>query len=696
MSNRTDAPVLRAFLARALTRLRWIGAAEGAAVGVALAAVFALAGWIETATWSRTAIIFAIAAATGAVARVGFRAVRAGTTALLIERRAPQSRNVVITAHELLSEGPRTQPHIVDRVVRDAERVVSTLNLAQLFPERRAVSALVAATVFAAVSGTVAMARSSDSSVFGVRASGPPSIDDVTITVTPPAYAELRDTVLRDPARVVALAGSRIRVSVRANASRVAMETATQRDTMTAAAGAFTTDIIADADGYLALEPSNSAGSGARRLIGLTVTPDAAPHVRVTLPGRDLFIDNPRRTFDVMIEASDDLALDALRLRYTKVSGSGEQFSFVDGESPITVARVDARSWRARGQLKLADLKLEPGDVLVYRGVASDRRPGAPPAESDAFIIEITAPGAIAAEGFAIDDEQDRYAISQQMVILKTQRLIARRDSLSRDAFMTEVQTIAAEQRQVRAEFVFMMGGELAEEVLAAAGITDLNEEAEAAGEDDILAGRLANQGRIALLRAIRSMSRAAAALVDADPTRALPAEQAALQNLQAAFARSRYILRALTQRERLDLTRRLTGTLAGVTRDARAVPEPERDPRLQALRSVLADVAVLGAPSEFAADAQATTARLAERLLRIDASDTALARVATQLSDAANAMARSRVRDARDHLQRAASALAAQIRAQLGSAPTGVRPLHAAQLDGALVDELRRRGGER
>jgi hypothetical protein len=696
VNTTANAPALRAFLARALRRVRWLGAAEGAAAGAAIGAVVVLVG-AGADTWVRASAVLAVAAIIGIAVRVSVGAMSVRTAALLVEQRAPRCRNVLITAEELLGDAKRTPPRVVERVLHDAERVVSALNVAQLFPHRRALTALVAAGVFGGLSAGIAAARSSEGPISALRVSGPPSIDDITITVSPPAYAELRDTVIGNPARVMALAGSRIRVSVRANATRVVMETATQRDTLAAAAGAFTTELIADADGYIALEPSDdSARAGTRRLIGLTVTPDAAPHVRITVPGRDLFIDNPRRTFDVAVEASDDLALDALRLRYTKVSGSGEQFSFVDGEAPMTMARTDARSWRARGQLKLADLKLEPGDVLVYRGVASDRRPGAPPAESDAFIIEITAPGAIAAEGFAIDDEQDRYAISQQMVILKTQRLIARRDSLSRDAFTTEVLTLAAAQRQVRAEFVFMMGGELAEEVIAAAGITDLNEEAEAAGEDDILAGRLANQGRVALLRAIRSMSRAAAALADADPTRALPAEQTALQHLQQAFARSRYILRALTQRERLDLARRLTGTLAGVMRDARPVPEPERDPRVIALRSVLADVAALGAPMEFTAEAPAVAARLAERVLRIDASDTALARVATRLSDAASTISRSRTQEAREHLQRAASELAAAIRAQLGAAPIGARALEAAQLDGALVDELRRRGVDR
>src|SRR5687768_9947287 len=131
----------------------------------------------------------------------------------------------------------------------------------------------------------------------------------------------------------------------------------------------------------------------------------------------------------------------------------------------------------------------------------------------------------------------------------------------------------AAEQRRVRAEFVFMMGGELAEEVTGATGISELNEEEEAEAGDDILAGRLANRGRVSLVRAIRSMSEADAKLGVIDVAGALAAELVALEHLQNAFSRTRYILRTLTLRERLDLTRRLTGTLTDATRDVRPVP---------------------------------------------------------------------------------------------------------------------------
>src|SRR5262249_47359362 len=161
-----------------------------------------------------------------------------------------------------------------------------------------------------------------------------------------------------------------------------------------------------------------------------------------------------------------------------------------------------------------------------------------------------------------------------------TERLAARKPQMSPEEFATSAAEIAAEQRKVRAEFVFMMGGELAD-ASDALNMTEINEEAEANGEDDILAGHNANQGRLALVRAIRSMSRAATSLTSADLPGALPHERAALSQLERAFSHARIILRALTERERLDLTRRLTGVLTDASRDSRPRAEPEAEPRV-------------------------------------------------------------------------------------------------------------------
>ena len=85
----------------------------------------------------------------------------------------------------------------------------------------------------------------------------------------------------------------------------------------------------------------------------------------------------------------------------------------------------------------------------------------------------------------------------------------------------------------VRAEFVFMTGGEVVDEVEEATASHELTE------------GRLENRGQSELVAAIREMSRAEARLNAADATAALVFERAALKALQRAFDRRRYLLRA-------------------------------------------------------------------------------------------------------------------------------------------------------
>jgi hypothetical protein len=694
MSSWPEAAVLRAFLARAARRLAWLAALRGAAIGLAGTLPIVLA--LVAMTWRSGAVVSPVlpyAIALGGLVVGCASAFRRRHVAQLVETRAP-CRNVVVTAAELLEQPARVRPYIGKLVFAEAARVVGRLDPAALFPARRALAALAGTAALWLIALLLLSTRPVTvlkSMPATIRAA---AITGVEVAIVPPTYSGRAAQTLREPARLEVLAGSRIKLAVHAEAAVVTMQTVSGRAALAASTSeTFRAEFVADDDGYIAIEPVATNGQpGVRRLVGLSVVQDQPPRVRVTVPGRDLFLRDASRAIDVTVEADDDLALRSLRLRYTKVSGSGEQFTFTDGEVPLTIARSDVKTWKARATLPLPALTLSAGDMIVYRAVANDRRPGAPAVESDAYIVELAAPGAMAAEGFTLDDEHDRYALSQQMVILKTERLLARASALPPDSVSQNALAIGAEQRSVRAEFVFMMGGELAEEILAEASMDDLNEEAHAEADDEAIAGRLANQGRLALLRAIRSMSRASAALNAANLERALIEEKAALANLQRAFARTRYILRALTQRERLDLSRRLSGELSAAARSTRAAAEPERDMQAQALRQALAGVSALAGTAPFPADAAARAANLAVSVLQVDPSATPLQQAATQLNDAATAMAGGRAQEARTLLDRAALVLSTYVRSAFGRAPRHARSLELQRLEGALTDALRGR----
>jgi hypothetical protein len=682
MNASPDVTTVQAFLARAKRRHAWITRTAGVAPG--LMAAIAISVVLAIVDKALGVLLHAAIAAVCVMASVLISSRGAGRTSLLIEARTPHSKNLVVTAEELIERRMRVNPAIGDRVLNRAAILTTSLDPATIFPARGTLSKVGVTLLvwMAAVAVLVVMPRQIQG--YSTRAETGAAIQSVQVTITPPAYSGRTVHQMSDPTRIEALAGSRIAVLVRAAFDSVFLETIAGRQPLAPSAGEYRGALVADADGFIAID----AGTGGRRLIGLTVIPDRAPQVKAIAPGKDLLLPDANRSIDVTIEASDDLALSSLVLRYTKVSGSGEQFTFTEGEIPIALTRTDNRNWRANGRIQLAQLGLQAGDMVVYRGAARDRRPGAQAAESDAFIVEITAPGAVAAEGFAIDDERDRYALSQQMVIVKTQRLLARAPGMPADSLLRESMAIGAEQRSVRAEFVFMMGGELAEEVLEAAGLNELNEEAHVAADDEAIAGRLANQGRLALVLAIRSMSRASTALNTGDLANALTAERAALDQLQRAFSRTRYILRALTQRERLDLSRRLTGVLEGVARTNRPNLLPDDNPRLASLRRALAELAS-NSNTEAPADAMRLS-RLAQTVLQVDPSSQPLQDIAAAIDAAARGINDGQRDRARQQLDQAATLLAASIRTELTEAPQ--QPgAGDKRLEGAWVDALRR-----
>ena len=687
-----DASTIRNFLHAVSRRLTTIAAAQGAAVGCGVAVVYTLVRWSSPQPFVISFGIALVITVVTAIVAVMVSVKRRRSPALIVER-AATCHNLVVSANELIANPTRASSGMNALVQQQAAQIIRGLNVDTLFPKRTAGIMLVAGALILAAS--IAL-RSAHATSVSVRAQQDgtfiPSIDQIDVSVTAPAYTGRAPQTLRNPARIEALAGSIVQLTIHAAASSVTVETLLGKQTLALTdQKTFTGNVTADADGFIAIEPSTAAGKiGTRKLIGMSVTPDRAPHVRVTAPGHDLLFPDGDRSLDVAIDADDDLALGTLKLRYTRVSGSGERYTFTEGELPIEITRSSDTKWQARAHWDLRSLNLTGGDMVVYRAAATDRHPGAPVIESDSYIAEIHIDGGDAAAGFAVDPEQDRYALSQQMIIVKTERLLAKKSTLTTQAFADEANDIATEQRRVRAEFVFMMGGELADIPDAQEDMTTLHEEYEANSEADILDGRGANTGRLALVRAVRAMSGAVRLLNTTAVPEALVRERTALVQLERAFSHTRKLLRALTVAERLDLSRRMTGPLLDVGRDQHPNPIAEVNARVVALRRALAGVAELSASNGNLADASARASELAERVLRVDPSAKALQAIAKSLNEVGLAFGNSQLDDARRSLEKAAVNLTTILRAEVITAPQRTRSFEADRLDGALADALR------
>ena len=116
-------------------------------------------------------------------------------------------------------------------------------------------------------------------------------------------------------------------------------------------------------------------------------------------------------------------------------------------------------------------------------------------------------------------------------------------------------------------------------------------------------------------------MGRVERALAAVSTKDALPLARDAVRALQRAFGHSRYLLRALPARARIDPARRLSGDLASAADWNRALAPPAPDPQADAARSALMDLMAVARDLDDGAgraDAVARLSRLAERILTI------------------------------------------------------------------------------
>lgn len=469
--------------------------------------------------------------------------------AKLVEARRGGLDNLLVTAAD--AHLTTLTPAIRDEVVRQADARVGTLAPEAVVPLARPLWAIVAALAVAVAAIVMPMRQDVPASVGDDAASGAGDAAlSVVVTVSSPDYLHRGPETTVDPSEVRVPAGGSVRLVARTTLNAVSAAEAGGSAVALAGgveSGTFERTWTPSHSTTLAIV-ATAGETRSSRLLAIVVAPDARPVVRVTAPGRDLRVPRADAPIAVVVEATDDHAVTALELRWVRISGSGESFTFGEGRVPFTDVAREGAALRGRLSWPLAPLALERGESLVYRVVARDEAPGAPPGESEPYTIDIGPAFETTSAGAAVAEEDRRYAISQQMVIVHTERAVAGQGRDGTDAWTTRTQAIAAEQRMVRAEVVFLGGGEVQDEV------------EEAAHGDELQEGRLENRGRAEMLRAIGEMSRAEARLTAGDARGALVFERRALTALLAAFDRRRYFLRTVPERSRIDPARRLTG----------------------------------------------------------------------------------------------------------------------------------------
>jgi hypothetical protein len=592
--------------------------------------------------------------------------------AAVIERHHRDFHNVIVTAIELREHPERSSPWVRQRVFSDAETLLAQVTPGAIVQVGRRVMLVVGAAVIATTVALGLHERAVESvrTLVGRGGNDAAAIapDAITITIQPPPYTRRPPARLANPERIDAIEGSEAHIELPPGSS---IRFGSLSLPVTNIDGATSAEMSLFSPGYLAITSRRRV-----TLIPVTVSPDRPPSIRVEQPGRDLLVVRPSDSIEVAASVTDDFGVADVRLRYTRVSGSGEQFAFREGELPLTTAQDDPQAWHTRGTFSLPRLALEPGDALVYQFVARDGREGTRgTAVSDSFLIERPGPGQVALEGFEMPPDGERYALSQQMIVLKIERLRGEQARLTRVEARERGADIGAEQRAVKANFVFLMGGHIEDE------------EVEAEQSSEIQEGRLQNTGRREIGRAIDHMTRAEQALASMETKAALREARSAVESLQRAFGQNRYILRTFAARDRIDVSRRLSGNLDAARSSTRASHGMEVDGRLAAIGPLFVTLTAILDDLQAERPVDARLAVLSERVLAIDPSNPAWQRLARELAAVREAVAAGAKSDTAASRLREASAVVVAEGRRLALAPSHVSD--TSTLRGAWADAL-------
>ncbi|HEX8028001.1 MAG TPA: hypothetical protein VF491_06050 [Vicinamibacterales bacterium] len=639
---------LRDVLVRVQRRSRMRAVLQAITVG---GAVFALSLTVTLAGFNASQATALLAGgAMGVLAALGSilsaRSLTLVEAAEAVETSSGPLDNLIVTAAELDARPRPVRREIRDEIVRQAGERIAVVEPGRVVtltqPVLVAVVVVIGCGVLSSWGVTVPVAGGS---VGAATRQGLNETTSFTVRITPPPYTGRQAQSLASPAQISVIAGNRIQIDATGLPANLR-------------------DWIATESRGVEIRTSDQA---APKFLSVMVVPDGAPTVRVITPGKDSAFAKPAGQVSISIQGHDDLGVSSLSLRFTKAAGGGENLTFTEGEVPLSIARDSEQQWKGHATLVLDSMGLEDGDILVYRAIVRDTNPHSAPVLSDQYLIEIGKNAEIADAGFALPTEEKKYAISQQMVIYRTEQLLRANPKppsggAAGEKWLEQTRAIAIEQRMVRAEVVFLGGGEVEDEL------------EEAARSDELAEGRLQNTGRAEMLQAINAMSRAEAQLNDGRAQEALVFERQALASLERALDRRRYFLRTVPDRSRIDVTRRLTGE----RKDARSWM---RDSGTGAARSLEADRRMMRELAAASMNLAAVDASLAARLAAVDPASTDIQHAAVTLAAAASNDAR------RDAIRAAMQAVTSHaLKVTSVAMPVG---LGAEPLAGRLADEL-------
>jgi hypothetical protein len=477
--------------------------------------------------------------------------------ALWIEERIPELHYSLVTALE----------HTGSPFAEGMERAIARQDVGRVTMRslRRGLltagAALAVAALILYVSPSAAFGGASPLSRlgrFGTAASIPAGsrLENIQVTVSPPAYAGGRTITLDDPPSISALTGSTI--AIRGNGSPAGLTATVSNPVRISAAGRGWTASLTMPAKPAALKLNDRSYE---RIIVLDPRPDAPPKIVLATPVRDTTLRTPRLVVQLNATATDDVGLASGHFEYLISTGSGEIFTSRTITTPVVQLR-GSRTGSLSATLDLASLKLGEGDVVSMRAIAHDGNTLSGPgvATSDTRTIRIARAGEYDSLSItaAAPPALDSSALSQRMLITMTEKLVREQPKLPRQELVRRSTEIGDLEDRIRKRVQEILEGEAhAHEEQPGEPPPSLEETEPADGEKPPQDPDLVTAFN-ALWEAVRSLQ-------IAEPAPALPPMRVALQALDRARLANRLYLRGTPPKIIVDLKRvRLAGEEKG------------------------------------------------------------------------------------------------------------------------------------
>lgn len=290
------------------------------------------------------------------------------------------------------------------------------------------------------------------SRAFKVEVMPPPALENVAITLMPPAYAGLPPIALpAGEGDIAALPGTRVRVEARAAAADV-LE-------LVAGAGSsrplgregdlWTGGFTVGGAGSWSVRASSPWGEAATPRYRIDLWADNPPTVDVAAPGRDLLLSDRAAAPDLRFTCADDYGLGAVRVVYYNEI-SGQQLITVWGEG------AGRRVLAAEAPLVPEALEVFPGDTISYYVEVFDNDTVAGPKAGRSAVYRFRFPSG--AEMFA-KVEAEMSAAEEEISSLRDevrdfQNKVAAARAGEKDALpeRSELRALATEQERLQRE----------------------------------------------------------------------------------------------------------------------------------------------------------------------------------------------------------------------------------------------------